>query len=125
MTRGEGEQVREFHETFGMPAPEKPGWVNERHELRMDLINEEIDEFDVEIQVRDLPKAVKEACDIIYVLHGWMIENGIDSDAAFAEVHRSNMSKVWDDGTVKYREDGKVLKPPTYSPADIEGVLGL
>lgn len=46
-------------------------------------------------------------------------------ETAFDEVHRSNMSKVQSDGTVKYREDGKVLKPDTYSKANIKGVLGL
>lgn len=50
--------------------------------------------------------------------------SGIDIDPVFEEVQRSNMSKVWADGTVKKREsDGKVIKPPTYSPADIKGVL--
>lgn len=51
---------------------------------------------------------------------------GIKIDPVFREVQRSNMSKVWEDGTVHRREsDGKILKPPTYSPADIEGVLRL
>lgn len=49
---------------------------------------------------------------------------GIKIDAVFREVQRSNMSKIWSDGTVHRREsDGKVMKPPTYSPADIWGVL--
>lgn len=55
---------------------------------------------------------------------------------AFAEVHRSNMSKLWDkpdyqakgvyqmDATeggkwIAKRGDGKILKSPTYSPADL------
>lgn len=51
---------------------------------------------------------------------------GIKIHAVFEEVQRSNMSKIWTDGTVHRREsDGKILKPPTYSPADIEGVLRL
>jgi predicted HAD superfamily Cof-like phosphohydrolase len=37
----------------------------------------------------------------------------------FREVHRSNMSKI---GGYK-REDGKWVKPPTYSPAAIEPIL--
>jgi predicted HAD superfamily Cof-like phosphohydrolase len=55
--------------------------------------------------------AVSEAC-------------GIKIDSVFREVQRSNMSKIWEDGTVHRREsDGKIMKPPTYSPADINGVL--
>lgn len=119
----QGSKVREFHETFGMPAPTTPGWVKDRLDLRIALIREEWEEFWDEIDAEDLPKAAKEAVDLMYVLHGFLIEMGVDSDAVFDEVHRSNMSKVWDDGTVKYREDGKVLKPPTYSQADIESLL--
>jgi len=49
---------------------------------------------------------------------------GIKINPVFTEVQRSNMSKIWEDGTVKRRpEDGKIMKPPTYSPADIIGVL--
>lgn len=48
---------------------------------------------------------------------------GSQMQDVFDEVHRSNMSKVFPDGTVKYREDGKVLKPDTYSKADIKSVL--
>lgn len=42
-----------------------------------------------------------------------------DFDRVFAEVHRSNMSKLGDDGKPIFREDGKVLKGPNYSPADL------
>jgi predicted HAD superfamily Cof-like phosphohydrolase len=40
-------------------------------------------------------------------------------DPVFREVHRSNLSKV---GGYK-REDGKWVKPPTYSPADVTSLL--
>lgn len=119
-----GQMVLQFHRKFGMPAPTTPKWAHDRQDLRLDLIEEEVNEFLDEIEAEDLPKAVKEACDVVYVMVGWVIEQGVDFDKAFAEVHRSNMSKVWDDGQVRFREDGKVLKPPGYSPADIEGVIG-
>lgn len=47
--------------------------------------------------------------------------NGLwdDFPRAFHEVHRSNMSKLGTDGKPIYREDGKVLKGPNYSPADL------
>jgi hypothetical protein len=41
-----------------------------------------------------------------------------DFEGAFKEVHRSNMSKL-DNGKPIYREDGKVLKGPNYSPPDL------
>lgn len=44
----------------------------------------------------------------------------IDSfDKIFAEVHRSNMSKMGEDGKPSYREDGKLLKGPNYKPANL------
>lgn len=41
----------------------------------------------------------------------------------FAEVHRSNMAKALPDGTVRYRDDGKVLKPDSWTPPDIKSIL--
>ncbi len=41
-----------------------------------------------------------------------------DFDTAFAEVHRSNMSKFVDGKCLK-RDDGKILKGPDFSPADM------
>jgi len=60
---------------------------------------------------------------IVYVAYGAAIVYGIDLDAVFAEVHRSNMTKLDADGRVIYREDGKVLKSDRYTPPDIAGVL--
>lgn len=48
---------------------------------------------------------------------------GIPFDAVWDAVHAANMAKVWPDGTVHYREDGKVLKPQNWTAPDIEGVL--
>jgi predicted HAD superfamily Cof-like phosphohydrolase len=42
--------------------------------------------------------------------------------AVFTEVHRSNMAKLVD-GRVLRREDGKIIKPPGWTPPDIAGVL--
>lgn len=39
------------------------------------------------------------------------------------EVHRSNMSKLGEDGKPIYREDGKVLKGPNYTPPDVRTVI--
>ena len=49
----------------------------------------------------------------------------IPLNAVFAEVHRSNMSKLMPDGSVLRREDGKILKGPDWSPPDIAGVLAM
>lgn len=117
------EMVREFHERFGMPVADHPHWIDDdRQDLRLTLIEEEYGEFIEGIAEGDLENVAKELADLIYVICGYAVEAGIDLDAVFEEVHRSNMSKVWEDGSVRYREDGKVLKPPTYSPADVASV---
>lgn len=126
------EMVREFHETFGAVINDLPTRLSVKDRaLRISLIMEEAKEA-VEALLAGsreepeyLAEVAKELSDILYVVYGTGVAMGLDLDLAFEEVHRSNMSKVWEDGTVKYREDGKVLKPPTYSPADIRGVLDL
>lgn len=50
-------------------------------------------------------------------------QSRIPINAVFAEVHRSNLSKLMPDGSVLRREDGKILKGPNYSPPDIKSIL--
>jgi predicted HAD superfamily Cof-like phosphohydrolase len=57
------------------------------------------------------------------VTYGFAWECGIDLDACFKEVHRSNMSKLDENGQPIYREDGKVLKSKNFSPPDLAKIL--
>ena len=41
----------------------------------------------------------------------------------FEEIQRSNMSKLGADGKPIYREDGKVMKGPSYFKPNIESIL--
>jgi predicted HAD superfamily Cof-like phosphohydrolase len=65
----------------------------------------------------------KELADLLYVVYGTADLLEIPLEAVFAEVHRSNMSKVGPDGQVIRREDGKILKPDTYREADVHGAI--
>jgi predicted HAD superfamily Cof-like phosphohydrolase len=87
--------------------------------LRVQLIQEEFDELKEALAAEDLSSIAKEMADLLYVVYGTAVSYGIDMDPVFREVHRSNMSKV---GGYK-REDGKWVKPATYSPARIEPIL--
>jgi len=61
--------------------------------------------------------------DLLYVVYGAALTFGIPTAEVFAEVHRSNMTKLGDDGLPIYRDDGKVLKGPHYSPPDLAPIL--
>jgi len=117
--------LRAWHATFRIPLSTRVAVPPiERRDLRVELIREELRDFtQASAGAGDVVEAADALADLLYVVYGAALEWGIPLDAVFAEVHRSNMTKVWPDGTVHYREDGKVLKPSTYSPADIRGVL--
>jgi predicted HAD superfamily Cof-like phosphohydrolase len=61
--------------------------------------------------------------DTLVVTYGAANALGVQVKPVWDEIQRSNLSKVWSDGTIHKREDGKVIKPSTYSPAAIDGVL--
>lgn len=120
------EKIRQFHETYGQPVGEEPVFLSpERQALREALIDEEVQEFKDAVAEGDLINAFKELADILYVVYGTAVEMGGDLDSVLNEVHKSNMSKLGEDGLPVYRPDGKVLKGPNYREPDVKTVLGL
>jgi predicted HAD superfamily Cof-like phosphohydrolase len=145
--------VSRFHRTFDLPIRKEPVIPSsDRCHLRINLLQEELDELQVAIQENDLVEVADALCDIQYVLSGAILEFGLGDRFAelFAEVQRSNMSKVCESREVAeatlshYREhkntegyiverdgeylvyrksDNKVLKSVNYSPADLAGML--
>lgn len=112
--------VEEFHQKFDLLAEFRPAIPDEAtRRLRVKLIQEEFDEVKEALARQDLPGIAKELADLLYVIYGTAVSCGIDMDPVFREVHRSNLSKV---GGYK-REDGKWVKPETYSPARIGPIL--
>ena len=140
-------QVAEFHQTFGHPVLPEPAIPSEdRCNLRVNLIAEELEELRHAIKHKDLVEIADALCDIQYVLSGAVLEFGLGNKfkALFDEVQRSNMSKTCKsleeakatqqhyldrDGTegdvwLVYRSsDNKTLKSVHYSPADLEKIL--
>lgn len=117
--------VAEFHAAFGAPRAVLPDAAipAELAKLRVDLLAEETGEFADATAAGDIVGIADALADIIYVAYGAALVYGIDLDAVFAEVHRSNMTKLDADGRVIYRADGKVLKSDRYTPPDVKGVL--
>ena len=112
--------VEAFHSKFEILVQTTPSDVNEdTKRLRVRLIQEEFDELKEAMVRGDLAAVAKEMADLLYVTYGTAVSYGIDMEPIFEEVHRSNLSKV---GGYK-RADGKWVKPPTYSPADVRSIL--
>jgi predicted HAD superfamily Cof-like phosphohydrolase len=119
------DMVREFHETFGLPAQDAPALVNEiRAWARLRLLLEETREVAEAVEAGDLQGIAQELADVVYVAYGTALAYGIPLDAVLAEVHRANMSKLDTDGKPLLREDGKVLKSELYRAPDVAAVLG-
>ena len=116
--------VKDFHLAFGQrigETPSVPEDLNER-ELRIDLLEEEFNEYMEAEKNSDIVEIADALADIIYIACGTAVSYGIPLDKIFDEVHRSNMAKLVD-GKVLRREDGKVQKPAGWTAPDIRGIL--
>ena len=118
------ENVKLFMKTFGQEVKEYPDLPPEEVvDLRLDLINEEVGELCEAVERDDMTEIADALTDILYVTYGMGAALGIDLDKCFEEVQRSNMSKLGEDGKPMYREDGKVMKGPNYSPPNFLALL--
>lgn len=119
--------VEEFHTSYGLPVHGRPRLDDDRvNGLRISLIQEELDELSEALKARDVTEVLDALTDLQYVLDGAYLSLGLHGfkDVAFAEVHRSNMSKLGRDGKPVVREsDGKILKGPDYTPPDIASIV--
>ncbi len=114
------EKVGLFMKTFGQEVKNKPGLSSEKiNNLRISLINEELDELKQAMKNKDLKEAVDALTDILYVTYGAGHAFGANLDKCFDEVQKSNMSKLGDDGKPIYNEAGKVMKGPGYFKPDL------
>lgn len=118
------EMVREFMNAFGQEVKTKPELPStEISDLRIGLIQEELEELIWAIRDKDIVEVADALTDILYVTYGAGLAFGIDLDKCFAEVQRSNMTKLGSDGKPIYREDGKIQKGPNYDPPNLKKVL--
>jgi predicted HAD superfamily Cof-like phosphohydrolase len=115
------EKVRIFMKTFGQEVKTNPSLSTKKiNDLRVSLINEELDEFREAINNNNIKEVADALTDILYVTYGAGHAFGIDLDKCFEEVQRSNMSKLGKDGKPIYNEHGKVMKGPDYFKPDLK-----
>ena len=118
------DDVKNFMETYGQEVKIKPSFPSEKIvQLRYDLIKEELDELNVAINDKNLVEVADALTDLLYVVYGAGHAFGIDLDKCFAEVQRSNMSKLDINGKPIYNENGKVMKGPNYSKPNLKQFL--
>lgn len=145
--------VAKFHDTFQLPVVDNPSIPSkERCALRVNLLQEELDELKEAIEENDLVEIADALSDLQYVLSGAVLEFGLAHKfkSLFDEVQRSNMSKTCKtmqeaeatqqhykstkdtDSRIEekngeylvFREsDGKVLKSVNYSEADLKSIV--
>ena len=144
--------VAEFHRTFKHPILTEPAIPEEKRcNLRVELLQEELNELKEAIKDKDIVEIADALADLQYVLSGAILEFGLGDKfgALFNEVQRSNMSKACDtmedaqatvdhygrQGTAAYikqsdghylvyrQSDNKTLKSINYSPADLGKII--
>jgi predicted HAD superfamily Cof-like phosphohydrolase len=119
------EKVGDFMEACDQEILDEPQFPDkDTINLRLNLIQEELDELVYAHEDNDLVEVADALTDLLYVIYGAGHAYGIDLDSCFEEVHQSNMSKLVD-GRAHKNEIGKVTKGPEYFPPDLAGVLGL
>lgn len=142
-----------FMRAAGQPIPQLPAIPpHQTLTLRLKLILEEVEELvqacgfadleeavvslsdgelsaDVVLRLLEkrvsLPLMMDAFADIIVIAQGGALETA-GSKAAYrvhTEVALSNLEKIGPDGKCKKREDGKILKPESWSEPDVLGAL--
>jgi predicted HAD superfamily Cof-like phosphohydrolase len=115
------DMVGDFMERFGQEVKTKAEFPdNSTIVLRLQLIEEELQELRDAIGDADLVEVADALTDILYVTYGAGHAFGIDLDKCFEEVQASNMSKLGKDGKPIYREDGKILKGENFFEPNLE-----
>ena len=120
------QQLWDFQSAYNSTRNTKPTLIEpDDYFLRYRLGKEELLEYLDACNNDDLVEITDALADQLYILLGTMVAHGMQDiiEDVFDEVHRSNMSKLGENGKPIYREDGKVLKGPNYSPPNIAQFL--
>ena len=119
------EQAKEFRTKYQIPNSTD----RTRRSYQKELVIEEFKEF-LEAEgflfmhgKNHQEHALKELADLVYVCYQYAENMGWFLDEALDRVHKSNMSKLDEDGNPIYREDGKVLKGPNYKPPNLSDLF--
>lgn len=128
------QQRRDFMRRFDIPVPDAPAhrpdalsmWETMLHEEWQELLHalaeyQSLPDDDAEA-TRRRAELTAEGVDLINVVCGLLLSQGLPLEAMFDAIHAANLRKCVD-GQVVRRADGKVLKPEGWRPADKQGVI--
>jgi predicted HAD superfamily Cof-like phosphohydrolase len=89
------------------------------------LIDEEFSEWVNETRMgMSYSGELKELADLVYVIFGYANAKGWDLDEAVRRVHENNVGRMYQpDGTIKRREDGKIVKNPNAPKVNLEDLV--
>lgn len=106
------ERVRAWMRSVGQQVPESPGMGSQDRDLRIALLDEEVNEA-IEaldnVEFDGVAPAAKELADVLVIAYGGLVAMGLDPDSVFAIVQDENDAKVQH---AVEREDGKCIVPP-------------
>ena len=111
------QQAEEFRAAYHVPNG------TSHRQKQKSLIDEEWSEFHEAYHHEPMDHVLKELADLVYVCYQYAANEGWNLDEAMDRVHKSNMSKLDENGQPIFREDGKVLKGPHYKPPHLSDLL--
>lgn len=118
--------VAEFHTVFKIGNADQIKLIDENdYLLRFNLIKEENEEYLEACKNNDIIEIADALGDQLYILFGTILKHGLEHkiEEVYDEIHKSNMSKLDENGRPIYREDGKVLKSNLYFKPNIKKIL--
>ena len=121
------EAVEKFHDAFSIKNNYEPTTEISSQDiaLRHRLMEEENNEYLEAAKKGDLVEVADALGDQLYILCGTILKHGMQHkiEEVFAEIQKSNMSKLDENGKAIYREDGKILKSDLYFKPNIKKIL--
>jgi predicted HAD superfamily Cof-like phosphohydrolase len=126
---------RAFMRQFDIAAPQAPQFDLEAMAMWRTMLSEEWQEFQQALHAYQnlnasnheeatlrMAELCAEGVDVLNVLCGLLLSQGLPLEAMTQAIHEANLRKI-ENGRVLRRADGKILKPPHWQPADINGVI--
>jgi predicted HAD superfamily Cof-like phosphohydrolase len=111
------DMVKEYHKAAG----QKPDALRS-----LSMVEEEYQEWRDEVLAgfTDAEAELKELSDLHYVIFDYAQAKGWDLMESTWRLHKNNMGRMFhDDGTIKRREDGKIIKNPGYPKVDLSDLV--